>query len=357
MLVIFDSGRWIRTESDKIAERGDRLNSAFLRDDEEQIVALVPARDVTVRTMHLPDLASAQANAAARLSISEDSLSSIDKLHVTAGEADENGYRPVIAIESERLAKYLSELASVGLDPDYLLATPLLLPVPENGFVRATFDDETVVRGTHSAFLDDAVLTPLLAGTNSIETLDRNRIEQAIVGCLDGSFTNMRHSMFAKRKQWAVDEAHLRRLAVMALVLGVLVLAIQIVTVVRMTTTVAIIESQNKVQAAAILPPGTIVTDPATQAEARLTALQGAGGGFTPLASAFATAVNATPNVELGSMIFDGAGGLRATVRAGSAADLSAVEARLAAVGLRVVPGPIVANQGRPYRDITVTTR
>ena len=131
----------------------------------------------------------------------------------------------------------------------------------------------------------------------------------------------------------------------------------QIVSVVRMNMTVASIESQNKVQAAAILPPGTIVTDPATQAEARLTALQGAGGGFTPLASAFATAVNATPNVELGSMIFDGAGGLRATVRAGSAADLSAVEARLAAVGLRVVPGPIGANQGRPYRDITVTTR
>jgi hypothetical protein len=53
-------------------------------------------------------------------------------------------------------------------------------------------------------------------------------------------------------------------------------------------------------------------------------------------------------------MVFDGEGGLRATVRAGSTADLDAVVTRLGASGLQVVPAPVVAGQGRPYRDITV---
>ena len=56
-------------------------------------------------------------------------------------------------------------------------------------------------------------------------------------------------------------------------------------------------------------------------------------------------------------MVFDGEGGLRATVRAATAADLGAVEAKLGASGLQIMPGPIVANQGRPYRDITVRAR
>ncbi|MES2290977.1 MAG: type II secretion system protein GspL [Pseudomonadota bacterium] len=356
-LVVFESGRWVRTADGRVTGRGEDIAGALPAGDDETVVAIVPARDVTVRSLLLPDLSDAQANAAARLAMADHSLTPVEALHVAAGPADEDGNRTVVSIEAARVTQRLVSLADVGLDPDRLLAAPLLLPIPETGFIRATFDEETIVRGRDAALLDDDVLSRIVVGDSQIVTFDRPAVEQALVRSVDGVNADLRQGPFAKRRNLALDEARLRRFAVMALVLGLLILAIQIALIVRMNMTASGIEADNRSRAAALLPPGTVVTDPALQVEARLTAVEGAGGGFTPLASAFATAVNATPNVELGSMIFDGQGGLRATVRAGSPADLDAVEARIAAAGLRANSGPIVANQGRPYRDITVTVR
>lgn len=340
-----------------MAERGEALAEALPAGDDETVVAIIPARDVTIRSLLLPDLSDAQANAAARVAMGEHSLTPVEALHVAAGPADEDGHRTVVSIEARRVTERLISLADVGLDPDRLLVAPLLLPIPGSGFVRATFDSETVVRSRDAALLDDDVLTPIFLGDAAIATLDRPAIEEALLRSVDGVNADLRHGAFAKRANLALDVARLRRFAIMALVLGGLVLATQIAGIVRMNMTASTIEADNQSRAAALLPPGTVITDPALQAEARLTAIEGAGGGFTPLASAFATAVNASPNVELGSMIFDGQGGLRATVRAASPADLDAVEARLAAAGLRAIVSPIMAGQGRPYRDITVTAR
>lgn len=356
-LVVFETGRWVRTADGRVIERGDALAEALPAGEDETVVAIVPARDVTIRSLLLPNLSDAQANAAARIAMAEHSLTPVEALHVAAGPADEDGHRTVVSIAATRVTERLVSLAEVGLDPDRLLATPLLLPIPETGFVRATFDTETVVRSRDAALLDDDVLTPIFLGDAAIATLDRPSIEEALARSVDGVNADLRQGAFAKRRNLALDAARLRRFAVMALILGGLVLVTQIVSIVRTNMTASRIEDDNQTRAAALLPPGTVVTDPALQAEARLTAIEGAGGGFTPLASAFATAVNATPNVELGSMIFDGQGGLRATVRAASPTDLDAVEARIAAAGLRATSGPIVANQGRPYRDITVTAR
>jgi general secretion pathway protein L len=353
-LVVLDDGHWLRIAGGEVGARGNDIFEALPVAENETTVAIMPARDTIVRMLDLPGLSDAQATAAARLAMADQSLSGVDMLHVATGPADELGVRPVVGVETAKLAGRLQTLAAIGVDPDHLLAAPLLLPRPEAGFVRATLGDEAVVRGNATGFLDDPALTAAITGDATITTLDRTDLETAIIAAVETPGADLRHGAFAKRKPWSVDVGRLRRFAVMTLVIGVLILLTQTVAVVRLNMTASNIEQRNIANAAALLPPGTIVTDPALQAEARLTAMQGAGGGFAPLASALATAVNATPNVELGSMIFDGEGGLRATVRAASAADLSAVEARLTASGLRVEPGPIVANQGRPYRDITV---
>ncbi len=353
-LVVLDDGHWLRIADGGIVGRGSDVFEALPSDEGEIVVGVVAARDAVVRNLDLPGLSDAQASAAARLAIGEQSLSAAETLHVAAGPADEAGYRDVVAVNATTIASRLQALAAVGLDPDRLLAAPLLLPRPEIGYVRATLGQEPVVRGQGTGFLDDPALTAAIVGTAPMAPLDKAALEAAIIDAVAAPGPDLRVGMFAKRTAWSVDVGRLRRFAVMALVLGGLILLTAIVGVVRLNMTASAIEQQNVAKAAAVLPPGTVVTDPALQAEARLTAMRGAGGGLSPLASAFATAVNATPNVELGSMIFDGEGGLRATVRAASAADLSAVESGLTAAGLRVEAGPIVANQGRPYRDITV---
>jgi general secretion pathway protein L len=248
----------------------------------------------------------------------------------------------------------LAALAEVEVDPDHLVAAPLLLTRPEVGFVRGDLGSEIVVRGQDTAFVDDPVLTPLLTGDKPLVTLDRSALEASLIAAIEFPEADLRQGVFAKRRRWPVDVARLRRYAVMALVIGALILTAQLVTIVRLNARASAIEANTVVEATALLPPGTMVTDAVLQSEARLAAMQGAGGGFEPLAAAVAAAVNATPAVELGSMVFDGEGGLRATVRAGSTADLDAVVTRLGASGLQVVPAPVVAGQGRPYRDITV---
>lgn len=356
-LVVFDSGRWVRLDGNAVSTRGDALADALPVGEDESVVAVLPARDVTVRTLPLPDLSDAQAQTAARLAMAEHSLTPGEALHVAAGPADQDGNRTAVAVEAVKVTERLLALADYGLDPDRLLAAPLLVPQPTEGLISARFDDETILRGTDIAFVDDPAITPLLTGGAAVETLDRSALETALARGVYGTNADLRHGAFAKRRRLAVDAQQLRRIAILFLVVGLVVLATAIIEIVRVNFTASNIESDNRQQAAALLPPGTVITDPALQAEARLASIAGAGGGFTPLASSFATAINASPNVELGAMIFDGTGGLRATVRAASEADLVAVETRLAAAGLKVVPGPVVGNQGRPYRDITVTVR
>lgn len=356
-LVVFADGHWLRIVAGDILSRGEHIADALPQSDDERTVAIVPAADVIVRTIDLPDLADLQAQGAARIALADVSMLPPEALHVAVGAADAEGHRIAAGVPVASLTALLSSLAEAGLDPDHLLAAPLLLARPETGFVRGDLGSEIVVRGTETAFADDPVLTPLLTSDNPVETLDRPALEAALIAAVEFPEADLRHGLFAKRRRWPVDLARLRRYAMMALITGALILTAQIVSIVRLNARASTIEAETLIQATAVLPPGTTVTDAVLQSEARLAAMQGAGGGFEPLAAAVGAAVNATPNVELGSMVFDGEGGLRATVRAATAADLSAVEAKLGASGLQIISGPIVANQGRPYRDITVRAR
>ncbi len=357
ILVLFEGGRWLRVMGDEIVSRGIDVADLVPLAEGETVVAVMPAREVSVTAFDLPDLSDAQARAAARLAASETSLTPLDGLHVATGLPDATGQRSAVIATTGRVAETLRLLADLGIDPDHLLAAPMLLPRPDFGFVRGELDDEMIVRGRDGAFLDDPEVTPLIVGDSAVVTLDRSALEAALIAAVAVPEADLRHGIFARRRRWAVDVARVRRAAVLALVTGGLVLATQVVSIVRINTTAATIEAESRTAAAALLPPGSVVTDPATQAETRLASVAGAAGGFGPLAAVFAGVTSATPGVELGSLVFDGETGLRATVRAMAPADLSAVEVKLAAAGLAPTAAPIVTNQGKAYRDIVVRAR
>ncbi len=356
-LIIFDGGRWLRIVDDVVGARGDAIADALPVGEGELVAAIVPARDIAVHEVNLGELSEPQARAAGPLAIADVSAVPAVSLHIATGPADADGQRSVVAIAATAVTQRLLTLADYGLDPDRLLAAPLLLPRPIEGFVRGDLGNECVVRGPGAAFADDPVLTPLLTAGHEVATLDRSALETALVAAVANPEVDLRQGPFAKRRRLAIDLLRIRRLAVMLLALGLITLAAQLVLIVRLNSTVARIEADNRALAASLLPPGSTVTDPALQVAARLTAVQGAGGGFSPLAAQVVAAVEGVPGSELGSLVFDGQGGLRATIRGSSATDLSAVEVRLNAAGLTVVPGETVASGARPYRDLTVRAR
>ncbi len=353
VLMLGDAPRWLRVANGAIIARGD---GATLAEPEDNVVAVIPAHDVTIHHAELPDLAEAQAQAAARLMISEQSAAPANSLHVAVGMANGAGDRPVVAIDRARMAALLADMAVAGIDPDAMVAAPMLLARPETGFVRGCFGNETILRGRDNAFADDPILTPLLTG-GAITTLDRAALERGLVAGVTNPEVNMRQGIFAKRRAWGLDWVRLRRIGWFALALATVTLLLGTVQLVRLNVAADRIEANNLVGARAALPPGTNINNALIQMQEQLNNLRGPGGGMLPLATGVATAANATPNVELTSMIFDGGGTLRITARATSAADLATFELRLAGAGLTSAAGPALVDQGRQVRDYTVAAK
>ncbi len=353
VLMLGESAHWLRVSGGAIVARGEGVATAQADD---RVVAVVPADDLTIHHAELPDLSEPQANAAARLLVAGQSASAADTLHVAVGRPDGTGDRPVVAIDRGRFASLLADLAGQGHDPDAVVAASMLLVRPAAGYVRGTIGAETILRGADGAFADDPVLTPLLTD-GAITTLDRAALETGLVAGVTNPEVDLRQGLFAKRRVWGIDWVRLRRIGRIALCVAAATLLFHIVELVRLRMAATRLEANSIVVARAALPPGTNINNPLFQVQDQLNGLRGPGGGMLPLAAAVATAVQATPNVELTAMIFDGGGTLRITARAPTVADLSALETRLTAAGLTAAAGPALVDQGRQIRDYTVSVR
>ena len=353
VLMLGDAPRWLRISGDEIVARGDGFVAGA---PDDHVVGVVPARDVTIHHAELPNLSEPQAKAAARLLISEQSAALAGTLHVALGQVNSSGDRPVVAIDHGQMVLALADMAAQGFDPDSVIAAPMLLARPDTGFVKGDFGTEVILRGHDSAFVDDPTLTPLLTQGN-VTTLDRSMLESGLVAAIADPEVDLRQGIFAKRRAWGLDWVRLRRIGWLALAIGIATLLFQIVQLVRLNMASDRIEANNIVIARAALPPGVNINNPLIQVQEQLNSLRGPGGGMLPLAAGVASAVNAVPNMELTSMIFDGGGTLRVTARATTPTDLTTFEAKLAEAGLVSAMGPVLIDQGRQVRDYTVSVK
>lgn len=344
---------WLRIADGEIVARGEGLAA---HDPDDHVVAVVPARDVTIHHVDLPDLSEPQAQAAARLMVTEQSAAPAGTLHVAVGRENGAGDRSVVSIDRSKMAALLADMAAQGHDPDAVVAAPMLLARPDTGFVKGDFGGEVILRGHDDAFADDPILTPLLTG-GAITALTRSALERGLVDGVTNPEVDLRQGMFAKRRRWGLDWVRLRRIGWLALGVAAATLLFHIVQLVRLNSAASRIETNNLVVARAALPPGTNVNNPLIQVREQLNSLRGPGGGLLPLATGIANAANATPNLELTSMIFDGGGTLRVTARAAALTDLTAFETRLTSAGLTSAAGPALVDQGRQVRDFTVSVR
>lgn len=354
VLMLGDLPRWLRIVDGVVIARGEGSPEAAA--EPMRIAAVVPAQDVTLHYAALPDLSPPQAAAAARLLVADQSAAAPETLHVAVGRSDEDGSRPVVAIDNARMVGHLSDCAMLGFDPDVVVAAPMLLARPESGYVRGDIGGECVVRGRDAGFADDPVLTPLLTG-GMVTTLSRAALEEGIATAVAAPEVDLRQGPFARRRQWGIDWPMVRLIGWLASGIAVATLLLLVVQLIRLDQAADRIEADSIVTAQAALPTGTTINSPLIQLNERLAALRGPGGGVMPLAAAVVAAAAAAPNMELTTMVFDGGGTLRVTARATSPTDLAAFDTALATAGLAATPGPILVDQGRQVRDYTVAPR
>jgi general secretion pathway protein L len=327
-LVLLDGvpGHWLRIEDGAIVARGER--PAVVADSDTRVVGIVSGVETVVHSLAIEGLTDAQARGAAKLAMADTAVVPVEQLHIAVGPETE-GARVAVAIDATRMTQRLVDLAAEGFDPDALVPALLVPPVPESGFVRALLGEEAVVRGFDVAFVDDAVLTPLLA-PGEIVTLDREATEAALVAAVLNPPVDLRQGAFAKRRRWAVDRTKLNTIQwLVAACLASLIL-VPLATLINLNWTASSIEARNIARAQAAMP-GVTVVNPVAQLDERLGAFGLQNGGFLPLSAAMASAIEAVPGVEVERLSYSGPEGLKAGIRAPNPADMQALSAKVGA--------------------------
>jgi len=357
MLLFLPAGdrdyRWMRLAADGIAAEGDGLPAI---DPDESLVAIAPAEAVALHWASLPDRSSAQATAAARLVIAEASATPLAELHVAIG--DEGGAnRPIGVVAAGSMREWLAGLAAAGLDPAVMIPAPMLLPRPDEGFVRARPAGVAVVRGIDTGFADEARLTPLITGGVDPVELDRDALTAALIAAATAPPLDLRQGPFARRRRVTLDWALIRRLALLGAAILLVTLAIDLVRIVKYSVGADTIAARADALGATALSRGETVTDVDRQLTERLSTVRGPGAGFTTTAATVYGVVRSVAGTELTGIDFSPNGSLRLSVAAERESLPTDLKRALEAAGFTVTASVFSSANGRVTGEMTVTRR
>lgn len=349
-----DPWRWLRVEADAVAMRGEGLPQLTADD---RVTAVTPADAVTLHWAELPDRSPAQSVAAARLLVAEASASPVADLHVAVGREGEAAERPVGVVANAAMARWLAMLGAAGVDPVAIVPSPMLLPRPAEGFVRADLGNGAAVRGATSGFADEVRLTALVTGGAVPETLDRTALEEAIVAAATVPALDLRQGMFARRRRRGIDWANVRRLAVLAASILLVTLLIDLVRIAKYELSASAIEARADAVARSGLARGVGAGDPDRLLGERLARLRGPGEGFSRTLATVFGVVRDVGGVELTAIDFEADGTLRIGIAADGEAQANAVRDGIARAGFDVEASPFQSNGARLSGELTVRAR
>lgn len=342
--------RWWRVERDAVVAEGEGLPAS---DPEALVVAVAPADAVTLHWADLPARSPAQAVAAARIVVADAVATPASELHVAIGPERE-GERAIAVVAPGRMAAWLARLAADGIDPAAVVPAPLLLPEPEEGYVRADVAGQPVVRGRTSGWADEARLTELVTAGSAPETLPRDTVRAAAAAALAAIPLDLRQGPFARRKRRAIDWPLVRRLAMLVGLILLTTLAIDVVRIARYSFGADTLEARAETVARQGLPRGTGEGDSARMLADRLARLRGPGEGFSATAAAVFQIVQASPGSEVTALQFDPNGSMRVTLSTAGEAEANAIKAKLERAGFAVTASVFQSSGGRLTGEMTV---
>ena len=342
--------RWLRIADDGATTEGEGV-SAFA---DEAVVAVAPAEAVTLHWADLPARSPAQAVAAARLLVAEASATPVAELHVAVGDEGE-GERPIAVVGMGAMAGWLTDLAVHGIDPVAIVPAPLLLPRPDEGYVRGIVAGAALVRSRTTGFADEARLTEMVVGDAALATLDSDALDAALVGVAGSPPLDLRQGPFARRRRIGIDWGLIRRLALLGAAILAVTLVIDIVRIARYSFGADALEARADALGRTGLARGETVTDVSRQLDERLSNVRGPGLGFSTTSAAVYAAVRATPGTELTSLDFQSNGDLRIGVGAARESLPTDLKRALEAAGLAVTDGNFQSANGRVTGEMTVS--
>lgn len=345
---------WRLYEDGRQAAAGDDLAACPPGAGETHVVAIAHAAGTMVNWAELPALAPAQARAAARLLAAENSVVPLDTLHVALGEPDDIGDRAIVTVDRALLGGWIARLQALGHEPDAILPAALLLPRPEEGYVRGTIAGQALVRGRSSGFLDEAGLADLILADSPVVALSAEEADAAMLAGVARAEVDLRAGGFARRRPWQLDWGLIRRLAWLGAGILVVTLLIHLVLILRYSTEADAIELRTRAVAQRALPGGSGDANALFALDERLAAARGGGAGFSATAASIYAAVRAVPNVELTAFDFAVDGSLRIAIAAATVEDIAAFQRQLERYGFDGTATRPRVEAGRQMIEMTV---
>jgi general secretion pathway protein L len=306
------------------------------------LVLAVPGEDVALHWLDLPDLAPAQAAAAARMALADRLAEGDPHIAVAPG----NGPRAVGVVSRAVMAGWLAELARNGLSASRIIPDPLLLPVPAAGWAAARDETRVLARSADAAFAAEADLAAALIGNDPVaEVVLAPPVPDAL---------NLLVGDFGPITRWQAPAGLWRRWAVLAASIVVLWLAGDGAALLRARAAASDADAQTLALARPLLPAGAEDGAAALAGLAAIARQRGADGGLASLAAPVVQALAQRPGAGLGSLSYTPVGGLLAGV-AGGPAEAQALATALAASGLTVSTGATRATADASITDVRLS--
>ena len=343
--------RWMRIEDARVAAAGEGLPQG-----DGEVIAVAPADAVSLHWAEIPARSTAQAAAAARLLAAEVSAAPMDELHVAVGE-DDAGSRAIGIVNRGAMAGWLNRLAGMGVDPVAVVPAPLLLPRPDQGYVRGSLAGQGVVRGRASGFADEPGFTEIVTGDDPLADLDADTLADTLGAAAAAPALDLRQGPFARRRSFAIDWRLVRRLGWLGLAIVAVTLAIDLVRWTKYSFAADATEARIEQVARTALPRGETLVDADRQLAERLSAVRGPGQGFSRTAAAVFSAVRSVPGSELTAMDFQPSGAIRLGVAVDREALATDLKRAIEAQGFTVQASTFVAAGGRITGEFTVRGR
>lgn len=351
--------RWMRIVDGTLTQSGEGANwlaacGLAALPDQARVMLVPPAALVTLHWMAYPDLPVRQGRAAARLAALAGGLLPADQLFAVA-DANEDPARPhIIALASRAdMQHWLLWAQHHGLDPDSIVPAPLLLPEPEQGFMRGSLGGQTVLRGTDMALTADMALPELVPDT-LIADVTPALIEGRAIAALDAPPLDLRQGDFAKRVRRVVDGRVIGRIALWSGLILFASLTIALIGIAKQHREADRLDDDSLVRAQQVLPGATDAAQALVEMEGQLAARGAGGRAFTAPVAGLLSAMQDAPGVALTGLSRDPDGMVRATLAAARAEDINVVLLALQAAGFTITATPSQEPGGRTLADITV---
>jgi len=364
---------WYRVDGGRIVRRGKGMG--WLPPQREgapqeagtdavgQAMLVLPPHATTLHWIACPGMTARQGATAARLMALEASIGAhaggastgdAERLHAVVAASDDAEAPHIVAVTSHSaMAHWVGWCEAHGLGEASIVPAALMLPAPEDGFVRALIGEADVVRGIDSSFAGDEALAPFIIGDAPVTPVPADSIDAALLRALDAPPLDLRQGSFARRSPARFDQARWTRIAIMTGGIALAALLIALVTLLRLNAETRRLNAQTVALAQTVDPA---ISDPET-AEGRIAALlaaRGGRGGFTGVMAGLMSAMQANPNVVLTNVSQGADGALRVQLAASKAEEINEVLIAIQEAGWRLSANAVQQRGARLIADIMV---